>query len=107
MDFYLKTYEHVNIDIKESPEVKNQIDQYFMETKCFIEKSVKKENLITEGNFELLGVNIYNARYLDNFIVTEYFLMYKEENNEKILYGDFVVKVNEELNISEVYKLIR
>ncbi len=49
LDFYLKTYEHVNIDIKESPEVKNQIDQYFMETKCFIEKSVKKENLIVNA----------------------------------------------------------
>ncbi len=107
LDFYLKTYDYADFKIKESIELKKLIEQFFSETKYLIEKSVKKENLITEGNYELLGVNIYNARYLNNFIITEYFLMYKENDHDKILNGDFVIKINEKSNILEVYKLTR
>ncbi len=107
VSYYLKTYDHVDFYIQESPEVKKLIEQFFMETKRLIEKSVKKENLIAEGNFILLGVNIYNARYIDDFIISEYFFMYKEDHNDKILYGDFVIKINEEHNVSEVYKLVK
>lgn len=67
LDFYLKNYDHVDLKTKESPEVKERLDEFFMETKRFIEKSVKKENLITEGNFELLGVNIYKQ---DTWIIS-------------------------------------
>ncbi len=107
LDFYLKSNNNVDIIIEELNEVSRLINQYYKETKSFLNQSVKNENLIVKGDYRLLGVNIYNARYLKNYIITQYFLMYKDDNVEKVLNGDFVVKVNKKLYISEVYKLIR
>lgn len=107
LDFFLKTYNYIDIEFEELSEVKKIIDKFYLDTKNYINKSIKKENLIIQGEFELLGVNIYNARFYNNYIITEYFLMYKDESNQKVLNGDFVIKINEKLYILEVYKLIR
>jgi len=107
LNYYLNSCDLVQIDIEESPEVQKSMEEFFIETKTIIEKSVKQENLIIKGNYKLLGVNIYNARCLYNYIISEYFLMYKDNNDEKILNGDFVIKLDNQFNILEVYKLDR
>ena len=107
IDYFLDTDIPVVLNIKESVVLKIKLKEFISETRRLIKKSVTEENLIIKGNFKLLGVNVYNARYLDNFIITEYFLMYKENNEDKILNGDFVVKVDNDLIISDVYKLVR
>lgn len=55
------------------------------------------------GEFEILGFNVYSARYHQGYLYTEYFLMYKDEK-EIILYGNFLVKLNNYI-IKEIYTL--
>jgi hypothetical protein len=62
--------------------------------------SSRKE--VIKGNFELLGFNVYSARYLDGYIYSEYFLMYKD-NQSEILYGNYLFRfINK--RITEIYK---
>lgn len=47
---------------------------------------------IVEGEFDLIGVNVYSAQYLDGYIYTEYLLIYKAD--EPItLYGNYLLKM--------------
>lgn len=56
----------------------------------------------TRGAFKLLGFNVYSARYMDGFLLSEYFIMY-EANTTITEYGDFVAKLSGDI-ITELYK---
>lgn len=107
LSHYLQSVCTIDVEYGTSEEINKLINLYYQETERYIENSTKEENIIARGDFELLGVNIYNARYYQNSIVTEYFLMYKDEENQKILYGNYLAKINDKLRITEIYKLIK
>ncbi|SHJ88005.1 hypothetical protein SAMN02745248_01211 [Hathewaya proteolytica DSM 3090] len=103
--FYSKLIEDTackNISIKVSPEIKKfyQEDQRNFRKK--IELITSHCNEVIKGNFELLGVNVYSARFLDGYIYSEYFIMYKDAE-PKILYGDYLAKIENHM-ITEIYK---
>lgn len=74
---------------------KDAIDAYYHKAEEMIERAVKRNDLAVEGRHQLSGFNIYNAVYLKPYIVSEYFVMYKEGDEEKVLYGDFVIEMDE------------
>ncbi|MDD5293620.1 MAG: hypothetical protein PHW40_04845 [Candidatus Izemoplasmatales bacterium] len=105
LDYYLNSMVSEQVHEDESNEIHDLINQYYRDISQTLETSVKEENLVFKGDYPLLGVNIYNAKYSNQYIITEYFLMYQEEAQAKILNGHFVIKLNEKHHISEVYKL--
>jgi hypothetical protein len=81
---------HSNIQLAVDREIE---DFYQAEVKAFREKInliVKSSKPIAEGEFDLLGVNVYSARYLDGYIYTEYFVMYKADE-PVTLYGNYLL----------------
>lgn len=96
-----------DFEYKISEDINKLIQDYYQETGRYLENSVKDENIIARGNYELLGVNIYNARYYNNSIITEYFLMYLDEGSQKVLYGNYVIVLNNQFKIKEIYKLVK
>ena len=44
---------------------------------------------------------------MSNYIITEYFLMYKDHDKEIILNGNYVIKLNKDHKITDVYNLIK
>lgn len=107
LDCSLKPSDHIDLEIREADQISELVERYLQETRSLLDNSLKEVNLVAKGRFKLIGVNIYNARYLDNHIITEYFLMYQDGDEEVLLNGDYVVKVNDELIVSAVYRLIR
>lgn len=99
-----------NVD---APTMQNKIDKdvvavieaYYKRSEEFIQSSLSKNQCVVEGDYELRGVNIYNARYQDGFIVTTYFVMYEENGENKLLQGDFVVKLNKENKVEKIYEM--
>ncbi|MDO4567526.1 MAG: hypothetical protein Q4B99_01065 [Clostridia bacterium] len=57
---------------------------------------------VAEGEFELLGVNVYSATHTDGYIYTEYFLMYGDVDGPVTLYGNYLVRL-EHGKITEIY----
>jgi hypothetical protein len=47
---------------------------------------------VAQGGFRLLGVNVFSARYLDDYIYTEYFVMY-EDGGPVTLYGNYLLQM--------------
>ena len=80
------------------------VNNFYNETKEIIKNVVTKNEVMLTGPLELGFVNIYNARFYNNYITTTYFLMYKENNEDKMLPGNYVIKMSDERTIELVYK---
>ncbi len=74
------------------------------ETDAIIRAALQKNQVVLNGPLELTGVNVYNARCRNGFITSTYFLMYREDNADKMLFGNFVIKMQDEKTIATVYR---
>ena len=81
------------------------INDYHKKSEEIINKAIKQNNVILDYETILLGFNVYNARYYKNYIISRYFIMFGDEANPTILYGDFVVKTISVGIIRKVYKI--
>ena len=48
---------------------------------------------LAQGDFKLLGVNVYSAMYMEGYVYTEYFLMYEGETGAVTLEGNFLLEM--------------
>ncbi|MBP5295090.1 MAG: hypothetical protein J6Y95_05150 [Lachnospiraceae bacterium] len=56
------------------------------------------------GSAGLFRANVYNARCLGGYITSTYFLMYREGAEDKMIPGDFVIRMRDERTIDIVYR---
>lgn len=89
-----------------SPVVQEIIRDYNSETESIIKRALLTNKPVLDGEYDLLGVNVYDARYYNNYIVSRYFIMYMNEGNQSELYGDFVLEMNADGKISRAYEII-
>lgn len=78
------------------------IQNYNNETSQIIKKAQEKNEIVLEGDYPLLGLNVYNARVLEKYLVSTYFVMFLENQTQKTLMGDFVIELNETNNIKKL-----
>ncbi len=86
-------------------EASKAVENYRNETDAIIRSAVKNGETVLKGPFELTGVNVYNARCLSGYITSTYFLMYKD-TEDKMLRGNFVIKMKDENTIETVYRWV-
>ena len=73
-------------------------------TAAAIRSAVEKNQVILNGPAELTGVNVFNARCHHGYITSTYFLMYREGEENRMLRGNFVIKMQDEKTIAAVYR---
>lgn len=83
---------------------KEDINNYYSRAKSVIDNALSNGDLVCSGTFDILGVNVYNAIYFDNYIISIYFVMYGESCNPKIEYGNFVIETKEYKKLSKIYR---
>lgn len=88
----------------EEEAVCEQIEKYRRETRKIIQTALQKGDCAAQGSFRLLGVNIYNARCLDGYIVTTFFVMYEDQGKRVVLQGDFVLEMDGDGKISRIFR---
>lgn len=88
----------------DSNEVTESLNTYIAETKSIIEKALRQNEVVLTGPFELIGVNVYDARCYDGYITTTYFLMYSDNGENKILNGNYVIKMRDSRTLETVYQ---
>lgn len=85
-------------------DVSDAVETFNSDTRAIIESALKKNEIALKGPCELVYVNIYNARCLNGFITSTYFVAYKNGDETAMLQGDFVVKMLDERTIDIVYR---
>ena len=75
------------------------------ESEAIIRAALDRNEVVLRGPAELVGVNVYNARSCGGFITSTYFLMYREGQENRMLQGDFVIKMGDEKTIDTVYRM--
>lgn len=103
--YYSKLIEktpYKNIDCAVQSDIINFYNEDMKELKNKIISIITNSKKVLKGNFELLGFNVYSARYLEGYVYSEGFLMYKDQR-EHILYGDYLFKMEDDL-VKEIYR---
>ncbi|MFA7032466.1 MAG: hypothetical protein WC201_02780 [Bacilli bacterium] len=77
---------------------------YQQQTKDIIQKSLTKNECIVDGKYHLLEVNIYDARYFNHYVISNYFVSYQNDETEKILNGDFLILLDDDGNLVKIYR---
>lgn len=84
--------------------VANAVEAFHQATDSIIRSALERDLVVLKGPLELTGVNVYNARCLRGFITSTYFVMYREGKEDKMLQGNFVIKMQDEKIIAAVYR---
>lgn len=79
------------------------IESYERESKRIIRSVLEKNKVVANGPLELRYLNIYDARFYDGYVTSKYFLLYRNERNEEMIHGNFVIKMTDEKTISRIY----
>lgn len=85
--------------------MKHLLDSYYAKAKEIICKAIEKNILVTDTPCNLLGVNVYNAVFYENHIISRYCVMFGFDNNQQIEYGDFVIETNAYKKITKIYRV--
>ena len=80
------------------------VEAFDGETRAIVRSALEKNEVVLTGPAELRGVNVYNARCLDGFITSTYFLMYRDGAEDRMIQGDFVIRMQDEKTIAEAYR---
>jgi hypothetical protein len=84
--------------------VTDAVEAYREETASIIRSALEKGPAILNGPLALRGVNVYDARCLDGFITSTYFVMVRDREEDRVLRGDFVIKMQDEETVAAVYR---
>ena len=84
---------------------KRFLDIYNAKARETIKKAIDKNTLVADTPCELLGVNVYDAVFCENHIISTYFVMFALDGEQRIEYGDFVIETNEYRKITKIYRL--
>jgi hypothetical protein len=84
--------------------MEQHITAYRSVTSTIIQKALEKQETVLEGDYPLLGLNVYNARCEGKFVTSTYFVMVEVEGQSKVLSGDFVIELNEHGRVFRVYR---
>lgn len=84
---------------------KDLLDNFNSKANEIIRKSTEKQILVTDTPCDLLAVNVYDAIFYDNYIISRYFVMFGSMENQQIEYGDFVIETNAYKKVTRIYRI--
>lgn len=91
-------------DTAVDPAAAEAVRSYDAETERIINAALERGNAVLHGPLTLVCPNIYNARRLGEYITSTFFIMYADGEENKLAYGDFVVKMSGERTIEEAFE---
>lgn len=92
-------------EIINDPEIAMHLTDYNEETERLISKALGKGDICLKGNYPLISLNIWDARWNGKYAISNHFVAYLDGEQQKFLNGDFVVEIDNNLNILKVFRL--
>ncbi len=84
--------------------VSEAIAAFRAESASIVRVALERNELVLSGPLELAFVNIYDAWYYEGFLTSRYFVMYKDGGENRMLPGNFVIRMQDEKTIAAVYR---
>ncbi|MBQ6235364.1 MAG: hypothetical protein IJK54_05560 [Clostridia bacterium] len=94
----------VSVDPALRKTVEDTVSAYLAESRDIVHTAVAENDVALEGPCELVSVNIYDARCLEGHITSRFFVLYQINGEQKMLEGNFVVKMRDAKTIETVYR---
>ena len=97
-----------NVDGKKYVPERNMkclLESYNAKASEVIRKAKEKNTIIADAPCDLLGVNVYDAIFCENHIISRYFVMFGSGDNQQIEYGDFVIESNAYMKANKIYRI--
>ncbi len=85
--------------------MKEAVESYFRKAEDTIREGLLKNDLVLEGEFDLLGVNVYNAVYHRGYLISTFFVMFAEGGEQRVEYGDFLIETDEKRKMTRLFRL--
>ena len=92
-------------DLPIFPEISKLVETYNNESSEIIKETLSANQCVLDGDYKLLALNVYDARYYKGYIITTHFLMFQDNNSSSVLKGDFVISLNSDNRIHQAYKI--
>ena len=102
---FAENAEPAGYEIFPDPNIAAAIDEYNRETEEAVERALEKNEVLLEGKYPLVSLNIYNARRKGRFAVSTFFIAYMDGGETRIINGDVVAELDGENNVLTVYRL--
>ena len=83
--------------------VSSAIAAFHKVSEAAIQAALARNEVVINGPLELLGVNIYDARFYRGYVTSRYFLQYQDVSGPHTLSGNYIVKMADERTIACVY----
>ena len=99
--------EKIGMTEDERQKVTQAIKAFNDESKRIVETSVKNGEVVLTGPYEMVSVNIYDARCYDGYLTSRFFLMYMDNGEKKVIRDNYVIKMADEKTIEKVYRWIK
>ncbi len=84
--------------------VTEAVETFENETDAIVRAAIEKDQVVLRGPLELTGVNVYNARCRNGFITSTGLMMYRENGEDRLLPGDFVIRMRDGKTIDAAYR---
>ncbi len=84
-------------------EISDALAAFHKESEAIVRSALGRNEVVLEGPAELLGVNIFDARFYRGYMMSRYFLQYRDSQGAHMLHGNYVVRMANERTISRVY----
>ena len=97
-----------NVDEEECvPEynTKDLLDSYNARARQIIQKAITKNTLVSNASCDIWGVNVYDAVFYENHIISRYFVMFGSDDDQHIEYGDFVIETSAYKKATKIYRI--
>ncbi len=86
------------------PRIRRVVRDFAEKTRETVENAIGKNDVLLEGRYPLVSLNVYDARRYGSCVVSTYFIAYSDGGETRIIQGDVVAELDEENNILKVYR---
>ena len=94
-----------SLRLRKDSGIAKEIQKYQQETKEIIDSALSLDEALLSEPAKLRSVNVFDARRQGKYVISRFFLMYRIEEEDKVIRESVVIKMKDRENIEKVYKI--
>ena len=84
---------------------KDALVEFYRSASQTIQNALVKNDIVCDKPCDILGVNVYNAVYHQNFIISRFFVMFGSQDKPQVQMGNFVIETTDCKKLNKIYKI--
>ena len=84
---------------------KDALMEFYSNASKTVQTALLKNDVVCDVHCDLLGVNVYNAIYYQNYIISQFFVMFGSQENPQVQMGNFVIQTTDCKKLTKIYRI--